>query len=128
MESTTEQVIVPTQQSTSVPTVTPVHPTPCASWCQHRQLPRGHNHTANDTVHRSVSLALRAPGSGDGEALVRAELFQLDERADIGTALMYLEGETSVELSGPEVAIFIAYGRAFFDGLEVLHREMGGGQ
>lgn len=117
--------LVPHPAPVAATPVTLAHPTSCPAWCQHRHLPGSHNHTERDTVHRSVSLTLGAPGSGHGEALVRAELFQLDERSDIGEALLYLEGETMFELSGPEADIFIAQAQAFVDALRILRGQLG---
>ncbi|KOV07493.1 hypothetical protein ADK92_05605 [Streptomyces sp. XY533] len=56
----------------------------------------------------------------------RAELIRLDEGARLGEQVMYLSGETDVELTPDEADIFIAQAQAWVDTLRVLRRQMGG--
>jgi hypothetical protein len=112
-------------QPASVAVQSVTHPTACTSWCKDRHFPVGHNHGPRDTAHRSPSLVLSSPDPRPGEDLfARAELFQLDELSDTGETVLYVEGETSFPLNGPEADIFIAQAQAWLDGLRVLRSQM----
>lgn len=114
-----------TANESAVAAASVTHPTACPSWCKDGYYPAGHNHSANDTAHRSLSLTLASPSPRVGEdILVRAEVFRLDELSDIGETVLYLEGETSFQLTAPEADIWLAQAQAFLDGVRVLRSQM----
>lgn len=106
--------------------VTTAHPTACPSWCKDGRFPAGHNHSERDTAHRSFELRLAAPGSSTASAvLARAELFRLDENADVGDTILWVSGETEFALTPREVDAFLVQAQAFVDTLRVLRQQMG---
>lgn len=118
--------VVPEQAPVAVRSVT--HPTACPAWCKDSRYPAGHNHSPRDTAHRSFELELAAPGADRSDTLVRAELFRLDENADIGDACLWVVGETAFELTPRELDVFLVQAQAFVDTLRVLRGQMGDGQ
>ncbi|MFD8545618.1 DUF6907 domain-containing protein [Streptomyces sp. NPDC059649] len=98
------------------------HPTACPSWCKDRDQPKRHNYSQRDTAHRSSELMLADP---NGEVLVRAELFQLDEMSTTSGPVIYVQGQGEFELAGPDADIFISQAQAFLDALRVRRAQMG---
>lgn len=116
-------VLAPAIPAQAAPASLPVqHPTACPSWCKDLDRPERHNHSARDTAHRSSELVLASP---NGEVLVRAELFQLDETSVTSGPVIYIQGQGEFELGGPDADIFISQTQAFLDALRVRRAQMG---
>lgn len=116
-------IVIPEQATVAAASVT--HPTACPPWCKHDRFPAGHNHSPRDTAHRSFELRLAAPGSStDSAVLARAELFRLDENADVGDTILWISGETEFALAPGEVDAFLVQAQAFVDTLRVLRQQM----
>lgn len=103
------------------------HPTPCPPWCKDRAAPR---HDAGPwlTPHFSEQAQLAMPGALQSESgvLARAELVRLDETGERSETVLFIQGESTAELSGVETDLFIAQAQAWVDGLRALRREMAG--
>ncbi|WP_407563343.1 DUF6907 domain-containing protein [Streptomyces sp. 184] len=109
----------------STPTQAPTalhHPTPCPPWCKDRAASR-HDAGPSLTPHFSQQIQLDVPGAG---VLARAELVRLDETGERSEAALFIQGESTAELSGVEADLFIARAEAWVDGLRALRREMAG--
>lgn len=118
--------LVPEQAAVAATPVTSSHPTACPSWCRERHSVAA-SAPLQTTAHLSPTHKLLNPQpmAAQPEALLQAELFQLDERADLGLTRLYVSGAGDAELDGPEADIFIAQMQAFVDTLRVLRRQMG---
>lgn len=103
-----------------------IHPTPCPSWCKHRHLPMAHSFGPTSTAHWSPQAVLPNPNPlpGSSDVVLRAELYRGDEGSDAAETLLYLQGETDIDLTVDEADIFIAQAQAFVDTLRVLRRQM----
>lgn len=110
------------------PIATPAvqHPSPCPSWCQYRAHPLGHHFGPSSTAHWSPMLTLHNPGalSGTSDMLLRAELSRIDEGDVLAEQVLYVGGESDVELSAGEADVFIAQLQGFVDGLRMLRGQM----
>lgn len=125
MESTTITALAPTPVTApAAPSVQ--HPSPCPSWCQYRAHPLGHHFGPSSTAHWSPMLTLHNPGalSGASDVLLRAELSRIDEGDVLAEQVLYVGGESDVEMSGPEADVMIAQLQGFLDGLRVLRAQM----
>ncbi|WP_442817826.1 DUF6907 domain-containing protein [Streptomyces sp. NBC_01591] len=116
-----EPALVPAQ---SVPVS---HPSPCPSWCKDRHRPMGHHFGPTSTAHWSqqVQLSNPKPLSGLSAVMLRAELYRGDQGSEVAEPLLYVQGETDIDLTADEADIFIAQAQAFVDTLRVLRRQMG---
>ncbi|MDX2732851.1 hypothetical protein PV320_29955 [Streptomyces sp. PA03-2a] len=78
------------------------------------------------TAHWSpeYQLAGPRPESKGLPVLLRAELSRLDEGSHEDEVVLYVQGETSVDLKANEADVFIAQAQAFVDTLRVLRRQM----
>ncbi|MFE7106603.1 DUF6907 domain-containing protein [Streptomyces sp. NPDC057575] len=111
--------------SPAVPAVS--HPTVCPSWCKNRSQPLAHDFGPSMTDHWSPEYLLTGPRPSSGEfpVLLHAELSRIDEGDSADQTVLYVQGETSVDLKADEADIFIAQAQAFVDTLRVLRRQMG---
>ncbi|WP_416069479.1 DUF6907 domain-containing protein [Streptomyces sp. PA03-2a] len=102
------------------------HPTRCPAWCRHRSHPMDHDFGPAVTAHWSpeYQLAGPRPESKGLPVLLRAELSRLDEGSHEDEVVLYVQGETSVDLKANEADVFIAQAQAFVDTLRVLRRQM----
>jgi hypothetical protein len=111
------------------PTVSPTapvsHPTTCPPWCKDRRHPAAHGSAPLQTSHFGPQLVLSNPDPlpRTSTVMARAELCRLDD-SRMGEQMLFVSGESDVELSGPEADVFIAQAQAFVDGLRVLRRQM----
>lgn len=103
------------------------HPTACPPWCKDRQHPAGHHYGSSSTAHWSPQVQLLNPRPLESVApvVVRAELYRSDADAALGMPVLYVQGETDIDLSRFEADVFIAQAQAFVDTLRVLRRQMG---
>lgn len=103
------------------------HPSPCPSWCKDRHYPLGHLFGPTSTAHWSPQAVLSNPHPAGFTApiMMRAELYRGDEESVLGEVLMFVQGETDVELTADEVDVFIAQAQGWVDTLRVLRRQMG---
>lgn len=101
------------------------HPTACPSWCKHWRSPMRHDFGPSFTPHLGTELVLANPSPNSNEkALLRAELFRLDEGSETGKTVLYINGESEVDLSRDELEALIPQVQAFLTGLQVAHRQM----
>ncbi|MDI5965769.1 DUF6907 domain-containing protein [Streptantibioticus silvisoli] len=111
-----------------VPGATPPlsHPTPCPSWCRHRFRPLGHHFGPSSTAHFSLQQVLANPDPlpGDLPVLLRAEVTRLDEGGELGEPVMFVQGETDIELDAAGADMLIADMEAFVAKLRVLRGQM----
>lgn len=112
-----------------VPSRTPetaAAPASCPSWCRET-----HDVTAcgvlGVTTHLSSEHSVANPDPlDDAPALMmRAQLLKIDRAQGENTLVMYVNGESDVELGGDDADILIAQMQAFVDTLRVLRRQMG---
>ncbi|MGW2113749.1 DUF6907 domain-containing protein [Streptomyces zhihengii] len=91
-------------------------PAACPSWC-------GVKHPVGKGAHFSAQAIVPNPRPLPDEApvLLRAELYQ---DAD-GLALMFVQGETTLELAAPGADDLIGQVQAFLDHLRLLRTHMG---
>lgn len=103
------------------------HPTACPPWCRDRRHPVAHSFGPTSTAHWSPQhhLPTPRPQAGSSPVMLRAELYRGDRDAEVGQTLLYLQGETDIDLNADEADIFIANAQAFVDTLRVLRRQMG---
>lgn len=109
------------------PAFAPVaHPTACPSWCADRAHPAGHHFGPSMTAHSSPEQAVAnlSPLPGGSPWMIRAELVRLDEGDARGETVLYVQGETDMELSRDEADLFIADFEAMLAKLKVLRRQM----
>lgn len=101
------------------------HPTPCPSWCKDRGAVR---HDAGPwlTPHFSEQAQLAMPGALQSESgvLARAELVRLDETGERSADVLFVQGESTAELSGVEADLFIARAQAWVDSLRALRAHL----
>lgn len=110
------------------PAFAPVaHPTPCPSWCEDRARPTGHHFGPSLTAHCSPEQAVLnlRPLPIGSRFLLRAELMRTDEGDARGETVLYVQGESDMELSADEVDLHIADMEAWVAKLRVLRRQMG---
>ncbi|MGW2476883.1 DUF6907 domain-containing protein [Streptomyces sp. NPDC001665] len=102
------------------------HPTACPPWCKDRQHPMGHHYGASTTAHWSPQVQLLNPRPLESvtPVVVRAELYRGNEGTALGMPVLYVQGETDIDLSRFEADLFIARAQAFVDTLRVLRRQM----
>ncbi len=103
------------------------HPTPCAAWCREKHLASACA-TLGMTIHLSAEHSVANPDPLDGDssdALIKAQLLKIDRSPDEDTFVMYLGGESDVEVDKDGADILIAQMQAFVDTLRVLRRQMG---
>ena len=122
-------IVIPEHAAVAATPVTSSHPTACPAWCREQHSVAA-SAPLQTTAHMSPTHRLLNPHqtAGQSEALLQAELFQLDERAELGLTRLYVSGAGDVELNAPEADIFIAQAQAFVDTLRVLRRQMGVGR
>lgn len=103
------------------------HPTPCPSWCKHRDELTAHHFGPTMTAHWSPQYMLTNPRPLPGTVpiVMRAELSQIDEGDETAEPTLYLSGETDIDLSREEADIFIPQMEAFLVAVKVLRRQMG---
>ncbi len=79
------------------------------------------------TAHWSpqYQLANPRPLADAFPVVLRAELYRSDENAETGETVLYVQGETDIDLSAAEADVFIAQAQAFVDTLRVLRAQMG---
>ncbi|MFC5802774.1 DUF6907 domain-containing protein [Streptomyces formicae] len=108
-----------------VPT-TVSHPTACPRWCKDRHAPSAHHFGPTSTAHWSPQVILPnpAPLQGASAVMMRAELYRGDFDAGTGEPVLYVQGETDIDMTPDEADIFIAQLQAFVDTLRVLRRQM----
>jgi hypothetical protein len=118
-------ILLPESPIVPSPTVPVSHPTACPSWCKDRRHPLAHSFGPTQTSHFSPQLRLSNPNPlpKSSAVMIRAELCRMDD-TEFGEATLYVQGETDLELSGPEADMFIAQAQAFVDGLRVLRAQM----
>ncbi|WP_143666736.1 MULTISPECIES: DUF6907 domain-containing protein [unclassified Streptomyces] len=109
------------------PTAPTAHPTACPSWCKDRQCPLAHHFGPTATAHWSHQVRLLHPSvdSVSPSVLLRAELHRGDEGPVVAEPVLYVQGESDIELTTDEADVFIAQAQAFVDTLRVLRRQMG---
>ncbi|WP_327335900.1 hypothetical protein OG384_04500 [Streptomyces sp. NBC_01324] len=114
-------------QSAPAPAALLPHPTPCPSWCKDRHHPLSHRFGPTSTAHWSPQVKLGNPRPLEDSAAVimRAELYRGDEGSSMGEPVLYVEGETDIDLTRDEADVFIAQAQAFVDTLRVLRSQMG---
>ncbi|MEU0354930.1 DUF6907 domain-containing protein [Streptomyces cyaneofuscatus] len=102
------------------------HPTPCPAWCREK-----HQASAcaalRMTIHLSAEHGVANPDPLDGDltdVLIKAQLLKIDRTPEEDTFVMYLSGETDVEVDKDGADILIAQMQAFVDTLRVLRRQM----
>ncbi|MEE6264917.1 hypothetical protein V2E29_04550 [Streptomyces diastatochromogenes] len=117
----------PVVPSPSAVSESPVqHPTPCPLWCRDRHAPTKHVFGPSVTSHWGIQARLDNPAVfAAGESFMRAELFRYDGGSDAGETTLYVQGQTDVEMSAPEVDLLIVQAQAFVDTLRVLRSQMG---
>lgn len=106
----------------------PAHPTACPDWCKDRAHRMGHHFGPTATAHWGPQYRLPNPrplNADDASVMLRAELFRYDEGARTGETVLYIQGETDVDLSADEADMFIAQAQAFVDTLRVMRRHVG---
>lgn len=102
------------------------HPAACPSWCRER-----HDAAACASLglmpHLSAEYRVENPAPLDDESafMLRAQLLQIDRVTGEDTLVMYVSGESDVELEADEADVLIAQMQAFVDTLRVLRRQMG---
>lgn len=113
---------VPQQPPAPVP-----HPSPCPSWCKDRLHPMDHHFGPTSTAHWSPQVKWMNPRPLEGTSgvLLRAELHRGDAGSALGEPVLYVQGETDIDLTADEADVFIAQAQAFVDTLRVLRRQMG---
>lgn len=123
MESTTTTVLAPSPIAT--PAVT--HPTECPSWCKDRTRPVDHHFGPSSTAHWSPQLVLPNPSPlpGTSEVLLRAELCRIDAGDRLGGQVLYVSGESDIEVTGAKADALIAQMQSFVDRLRLLRGQMG---
>ncbi|KIF02216.1 hypothetical protein PL81_31085 [Streptomyces sp. RSD-27] len=112
-------VSVPSPTTSPAPAVS--HPTACPSWCKDRRVPLQHHFGPSSTAHWSPQYVLAGEGA---ELVLRSELVRLDGGDRRGEEVLYVSGESDVELAPDEADIFIAQAQAWVDTLRVLRRQM----
>ncbi|MCX5138341.1 hypothetical protein [Streptomyces sp. NBC_00338] len=65
------------------------------------------------------------PLDASAPVMLRAELYRGDEGTAVGEPILYVQGETDIDLTRDEADVFIAQAQAFVDTLRVLRRQMG---
>lgn len=108
-------------------TTAPVaHPTPCPAWCKDSHRPMAHSFDRTSTAHWSPQVQLPNPNPlpGSSAVMLRAELYRGDQGAEMAETLLYVQGETDIELTAHEADVFIAHAQAWVDSLRVLRRQM----
>ncbi|MYX67400.1 MULTISPECIES: DUF6907 domain-containing protein [unclassified Streptomyces] len=115
----------PVPQPPASPAVS--HPTACPSWCKDRHRPLGHHFGPTSTAHWSAQVRLLnlRPLDGSAGVMLRAEVYRGDEGSTVGEPVLYVQGESDIDLSRDEADVFIAQAQAFVDTLRVLRRQMG---
>jgi hypothetical protein len=85
-----------------------------------------HNFGPTSTDHWSPQALLPNPNPlpGESETILRAELYRGDEGSETAETLLYLQGETDIDMTADEADIFIAQAQAFVDTLRVMRRQM----
>lgn len=116
-----EPSVVSVPSPTARPASAVPHPTSCPSWCKDRHAPFGHHFGPTQTAHWSRRYVL--PGEGCG-VLAQAELARVDCGDRMDEEVLYVSGETHVELSPEEADIFIVQAQAWVDALRVLRQQM----
>ncbi|WP_445047196.1 DUF6907 domain-containing protein [Streptomyces drozdowiczii] len=109
------------------PSAPPAHPSPCPSWCKDRHRPLGHHFGPTSTAHWSsqVRLPNLRPLDGSAGVMLRAEVYRGDEGESVGEPVLYVQGESDIDLTADEADVFIAQAQAFVDTLRVLRQQMG---
>lgn len=124
--------VLPERPVVSVPSPTPplMHPTACPSWCKDRGNSAAHHFGPSSTAHWSPQYVLPNPRPlpGADSPLLRAELSRVDEGDRLDRTVLFVQGETDIDLSPDEADIFIAQAQAWVDTLRVLRRQMGNEQ
>lgn len=102
------------------------HPTACPAWCRHRADPASHHFGPTATWHwgRQQVLANPDPLEGDEPVLVRAQLCRTDEGDGTGEALLFLSGESDVELDAAALDVWLVQAQAFVDTLRIMRQQM----
>lgn len=113
-------------RSHAAPFAPSAHPAACPSWCRER-----HDAAACASLglmpHLSAEYRVENPAPLDDESafMLRAQLLQIDRVTGEDTLVMYVSGESDVELEADEADVLIAQMQAFVDTLRVLRRQMG---
>lgn len=110
----------------SPPTLAPLaHPTACPQWCKDRSNPAVHHFGPSSTAHWSPQYALANPRPLYGQpVMIRAELSRMDEGDETDRTVLFVQGETDIDLTADEADIFIAQAQAWVDTLRVLRQQM----
>ncbi|GAA1377959.1 hypothetical protein J0695_30890 [Streptomyces beijiangensis] len=85
-----------------------------------------HHFGPSSTAHFSPLLLLSNPAAlpGTSDVLLHAELCRIDEGDRLAEQVLYVGGESDVELTGEDADVLIARLQGFVDGLRVLRGQM----